>query len=696
VRRALISRVALGIALSVAAFVLELGLDEVVGARSWSIAPFVAVLLAALAGGTASGGSAAIASWGLSSLLLPRMVDTEPLRPILEGINVGVAFVVGSTLGPRRQRAAAGPRIAHLPPASRALAALTATIDELAGPRSAVQVGDALARGLRQLTGADGVAIYLRADGPEPWTIRARTGDVGTGLPERIHPTNGDLISEAARSGRWVQSANQLAIPIVIGPDPVGVAVLVGLGAVEPQTRTVIGALARLASEAFERERLRSGRRAALNDATGATARIASFNRLASQLAGAVTVERVGELVVEHAVSSLRAEFGLLYVHDPRDGTCRLVHARGYPVGLVERESVVPSDGDGPVSRVARTRQAVEIDSPQEWRSVFPSSSDLPAMTGTRSLVAIPLGDAERLDGVLIVAWALAGAPSDADREALATIADQGGQALERARLHEQEREAHRMQDAFISVISHELRTPITTILAGSRLLRRRVAGQPDAEDLAQDIEAESDRLFRIVEDLLVLSRLERHNLSIADEPVHLTRLVDRVVASEARRWPSTTFVAPEHAGGVRVARGEETYIEQILRNLLSNAAKYAPSGSTVRVEFDEAGDEILVRVLDEGPGIARSEVEQLFTLFYRSPATAATAAGAGIGLFVSRRLADEMGGRMWARARPEGGSEFGFSVAAFPIDDPDDPLDEPDPPAEGVPSATGPAGVRS
>jgi signal transduction histidine kinase len=302
-------------------------------------------------------------------------------------------------------------------------------------------------------------------------------------------------------------------------------------------------------------------------------------------------------------------------------------------------------------------------------------------MTGTGSLVALPLGDVERLDGILVIGWAASAAPSPAEREVLATIADQGGQALERARLHEQEREAHRMQEAFISVISHELRTPITTILAGSRLLRRRVRGVPDAEDLATDIEAESDRLFRIVEDLLVLSRLERRNLSIAEEPVHLTRLVDRVIASVARRWPTTVFIEPEDAS-VRVARGEETYIEQILRNLLSNAAKYAPPGSTVRVEFEDAGEEILVRVLDEGPGIARDEVEQLFTLFYRSPATAASAAGAGIGLFVSRRLADEMGGRMWARARPEGGSEFGFSVAAFPIDDVDDPSDPFDPQA--------------
>jgi K+-sensing histidine kinase KdpD len=695
VRRALIARVALGLALAVAALLFELGLDAFIAVAPWSVVPFVAVLAAARVGGFASGAAAAIGSWCLSSLVLPQLVDVTPLRPLLEGIAVGVAFLIGSLPAARRRPAAAGPRVAQLPPASRALAALTATIDDLAGPRSAVQVGDALGRGLRQVTGADGVAVLLRADGSAHLAIRARTGDVGLELPERVLPTDGGPVGQAATTGRWVAAADHLAIPIVVGSESVGVALIIKPAPIDSPTRIVLACLVRLAAAALEREQLRSGRRSAQSDATGATARIASFNRLASQLVGAVTVERVGELVVEHAVSSLRAEFGLLYVQDPRDDSSHLVHARGYPVGLAERESRLTIDGEGPVSRVARTRQPVEIDSPGDWRAAFPTSSDLPAMTGTSSLVALPLGEAERLDGVLVVGWALAGAPDAADREALATIADQGGQALERARLHEQEREAHRMQDAFISVISHELRTPITTILAGSRLLRRRIGSLPDADDLVGDIEAESDRLFRIVEDLLVLSRLERRNLSIADEPVHLTRLVDRVVASEARRWPATTFVGPEQAG-VRVARGEETYIEQILRNLLSNAAKYAPEGSTVRVELDDVGEEIHIRVLDEGPGISQTEVEQLFTLFYRSPATASTAAGAGIGLFVSRRLADEMGGRMWARARPEGGSEFGFSVAAFPIDDVDEPLDELDPQAAAVGPGTGLAGGRN
>lgn len=350
-----------------------------------------------------------------------------------------------------------------------------------------------------------------------------------------------------------------------------------------------------------------------------------------------------------------------------------LVEAKGYPVGLAEHEATIAPDADSPVASAVRSGRPVEVGSPEAWRHQFPRSSNTLTMTGTRAIAALPLGEGDEVAGVLVLGWATA-APAGDRRSVLAAIVDQGAQALERARLHAQERDAHRLQEAFVSVISHELRTPITTILAGSRILRRRVRSAPLAADLAADIEAEADRLARIVEDLLVLSRLERRNLEIAQEPVHLSHLVERIVASESRRWPNRTFVGPGHVG-VAVARGEETYVEQVLRNLLSNAAKYSPEGSTVEVAVEADGPRTTVRVLDEGPGIAREELHKLFTLFYRSPSTAAAAAGAGIGLFVARRLVDEMGGEMWVRPRDGVGSEFGFSLTTFPADeDEDDP----------------------
>jgi two-component system sensor histidine kinase KdpD len=120
------------------------------------------------------------------------------------------------------------------------------------------------------------------------------------------------------------------------------------------------------------------------------------------------------------------------------------------------------------------------------------------------------------------------------------------------------------------------------------------------------------------------------------------------------------------------VVAGEPTYVEQIVRNLLGNAAKYTPAGTRVVVEARREGSTIEVRVSDDGPGIPEDSVRRVFDLFYRDPDSARAVAGSGIGLFVCRSLVEAMGGRMWALRRPEGGSEFGFSLRVLEVDEVD------------------------
>jgi K+-sensing histidine kinase KdpD len=234
----------------------------------------------------------------------------------------------------------------------------------------------------------------------------------------------------------------------------------------------------------------------------------------------------------------------------------------------------------------------------------------------------------------------------------------------ELARLVETERRASQLRDAFNGIISHELRTPITAIYGGAKLLARRdrPVDEETRRELIADLEAESDRLYRLVEDLLVLSRSERGTIERADDPVVAQRVVERVVRSEQQRWPGVNLVAETTA--VATARGDDTYVEQVVRNLVSNAAKYSPAGTTVTVSVDETAEGVRVCVLDEGPGIAADETARLFELYYRSPLTAGISSGAGIGLFVCRALVEAMGGRIWATSRPQGGSEFGFVLA--------------------------------
>jgi PAS domain S-box-containing protein len=224
-------------------------------------------------------------------------------------------------------------------------------------------------------------------------------------------------------------------------------------------------------------------------------------------------------------------------------------------------------------------------------------------------------------------------------------------------------------RDAFIGVLSHELRTPVTTIFGNSKLLGRTERTLPSASrrDLIRDIETEAERLYRLVEDLLVLARYgEDAGKDVANEPILLQRVVPSVIRSEQSRFPGVRF-EPLIPANLPAVEGDQTYVEQVVRNLLSNAAKYGGGdGARVTVVLESGEAEASVRVLDEGPGFDDAETGQLFELFYRSQRAQARASGAGIGLFVCRRLVEAMGGRIWARPRRAGGAEFGFVLKLF------------------------------
>ena len=233
-------------------------------------------------------------------------------------------------------------------------------------------------------------------------------------------------------------------------------------------------------------------------------------------------------------------------------------------------------------------------------------------------------------------------------------------------------RQGQALREAFLGLLSHELRTPVTTIYGGAAVLAKpgKTLDPAMASEILADIASESDRLYRLVEDLLVLARFDE-GFELGDEPALLQHLVPSVVDQERGRWPLVTFevvVAPD----LPAVSGDETSITQILRNLLSNAAKYSAGVAPVTAVVELDPDGVAVRVRDEGPGIDPLEAEAIFDPFFRSPSTAKMAGGAGIGLYVSRRLVGAMNGRIWATARPGGGSEFSFVLPRYRSDEED------------------------
>ncbi len=233
-------------------------------------------------------------------------------------------------------------------------------------------------------------------------------------------------------------------------------------------------------------------------------------------------------------------------------------------------------------------------------------------------------------------------------------------------------RQGQALREAFLGLLSHELRTPVTTIYGGAAVLAKpgKALDPAMAGEILADIASESDRLYRLVEDLLVLARFDE-GFELGEEPALLQHLVPAVVDQERGRWPLVNFEV-QVAPNLPAVSGDETSITQILRNLLSNAAKYSGGTAVVTAVVEPDPDGVAVRVRDQGPGIDPLEAEAIFDPFFRSPSTAKMAGGAGIGLYVSRRLVGAMNGRIWAAPRPGGGSEFSFVLPPYRADEDD------------------------
>jgi PAS domain S-box-containing protein len=224
------------------------------------------------------------------------------------------------------------------------------------------------------------------------------------------------------------------------------------------------------------------------------------------------------------------------------------------------------------------------------------------------------------------------------------------------------------VKDEFLGLISHELRTPVTTIFGNATLLRERgdQLEKTLRDSMIVDIADDSDRLLAIVENLLLLTKLASGS-PVDLEPQVLAHVVRESVASFQRRHTGRTItlsIQPRHL----IVETDRTYLELLLENLLSNAAKYSPASTEIEVVVRCEDNEARVIVLDRGIGLGDTDPERLFVAFFRTDEAKRYTSGIGVGLAVCRRMLEVQGGRIWARPRDGGGSEFGF---ALPLADP-------------------------
>jgi signal transduction histidine kinase len=222
------------------------------------------------------------------------------------------------------------------------------------------------------------------------------------------------------------------------------------------------------------------------------------------------------------------------------------------------------------------------------------------------------------------------------------------------------------LREAFIGVLSHELRTPITSIYGGSQLLLNDQLSADSRGEVLAAIAAEAEQLHRRVEDFLAIVRVERGVAMPEHEPVLLQRLVRRAIAAEHRRSPDRRIVA-HVAADLPPAAGDEAQIAQVLRNLISNAVVATPAGGTVVVETNTAGRWIETRIKDRARRLEAADGDG-FGLSSRGTSVLEAGGVSSLGMYVSRALVDANGGRIWRRPRRGGGNEVAFALPVYEL----------------------------
>ena len=248
------------------------------------------------------------------------------------------------------------------------------------------------------------------------------------------------------------------------------------------------------------------------------------------------------------------------------------------------------------------------------------------------------------------------------ERRLLDALLDQAALAIERSRLVERVDEAQvlaeadKLRVAMLTSLSHDLRTPLASILGAATTL---IAGRDlydakQTDELLTTIREEAERLDRFVGNLLDMSRLEAGVLGAKPEALHLIDLVETATKRLARRL-STHKLVVDLPADLPLVRADPLLLEQAIFNLLDNAVKYSPLSSVIRIHARTDAERVILTIEDEGAGISPEALPHIFEKFYRAKASDSRIAGTGLGLAVARGFVEAFGGQLEAANRTEG-----------------------------------------
>jgi PAS domain S-box-containing protein len=431
--------------------------------------------------------------------------------------------------------------------------------------------------------------------------------------------------------------------------------------------RKLVLALVRDVTERREAEEERMERvreRVALEQSAASQRRLAVLAEASRLLDASLDYERTLQEVAGVAVHTL-ADWCIVHLLEA-DGAIRwLALAHGDPAKeALARELHMRYPTTEGVARVLRsgTSEVYSGETSDSERAARAHDADHLRMLrelDSRSVMIVPLVARGRMLGAVSLISTAPGRVYDASDLAIAEeLARRCGQAVDNARLHQEAQAAVRARDRFVSIASHELRTPIARVKGyAEMLLAARTDGDLTDEMLERSlrrIDHASDRLAGLVRELLDVSKITAGNLPLRLRSLDVTELV-REVVGRYQEHLSSHLLLDIVVKPVMVSADPER-IEQVLTNLLDNAVKYSPDGPELRVRLQPKARGVLLEVSDRGIGLPPAAAARIFEPFSRAAnAEQRQITGMGLGLYICRNIVEQHYGRIWARSEGEG-----------------------------------------
>lgn len=384
--------------------------------------------------------------------------------------------------------------------------------------------------------------------------------------------------------------------------------------------------------------------------------------------------------------TSEAADAAALLLHDASSDRLVVSASWGYEPEAVRQIQIAP--GESISGRAFATGQPQFCATPEdvaegmkdmalENRAHFETATS--GLGQPRSSVCVPLATPRARVGVLVLENLRREATFGAeDLEFLQHVADIIALAIDNVRLRtelENARaisEANRLKAEVISILAHEMRTPLTSIkgYATALLMDEATFDEAAQREFLQIIDEECDLMGDLIHDLLESSIIDAGLLKIQPEPVMVPRLVRGVIDEIEHRTRRHRFLVdlPPNLPLIEV---DPNRVAQVLRNLLDNALKYSPEGGLIVVRAVVRGDEVVISVADQGVGIAPEHLNRLFEKFYRvRTGLEHRVVGSGLGLPIARTIVESHGGRIWAESQVGQGSTFYFTLPIRSLSD--------------------------